>query len=1104
MSTILNKNTDGVRTRALNERELMQELTIGSNDYGKIKVGTNSTYDGEITLAKDSELSALSSSQYVASGFISKQDDSNIFEEVVGNEYKMANADRFVNFDGKVIDTYGPELVVNGDFSDGTTGWTFGSGITVVDGLSVFTSTPSTGGALQNIGVAGASYLIEFDLVSISSGGIAATAGGTNSTAYTSSGRYSTILKCGTTNDYVGVRASVAGTTAVIDNISVREITTVDMTNDIPEVTVLDQATNGLVVQSSVNAGSYVVVDKEELVTNGTFDSDTSGWGTNDFGSLSVVSSTLELTNGAASFGDAYQILSTEIGLEYILSIDMKAGTNDARVFIKENTISGDTLDSHVESLASFTRTTIVFTATTANTAVMLSSGSSAISATSYYDNISVQLKSDVYRAERDTADMYDYENDGISQVIAGESIGKVVFNNDGNDSDGLSGHYYKRIVSGVNLDLTEVNYGNTTAWLDLGTASNMSLLNPYFQDRTQFGITNKILATMRDDGTIKTEVCFVDTAIEDCGNAYVVMTDNGYSKLSNGLYSKGSDVVTPLGTWSTLNKGAFHPFFNYFGTANKYNLGHKDWYEWTNHNSIADTFLGNVDDFTLSGTRGAIASESIRNCHPQGKFYDIIYPDQWIDLRIEANAVSEQDELNRIGTKAKSGQLDGIGGVVTPVTAYVSYTYDDTPQLGVQLKDIDTLSHSMLDDYIPIGFEFYVLHNGNFNLFKKTYTITGNYCRVSRWDGTSWTGDIPYADKDLYFSNGDVVIFKSFLPNEESNVYRYRGVLPHPSSGTALRTDWIGDPANYPQAVKDRLASGLPMIGMNPLLVGQDGADYTSGTSVIAILNNKAISGLDSQQYTSSTDSFASHSFSAFDESDFGVSNEVNANIDGKINLLNYTAKIPTTQVTDPKAVKLVGNYATTTNSHSIYKGNQLVPTGKVNVGNGSNGLESKVVENVNLSDIVVLYPNTKTYIETNMIVDVRAFPDRVADFVRRVGGTLYEASIGSTATFGYGSSWGEVTGNFSTPPTHSTIALDNSNSPAVKFIETIAEDEDGMAHYQVFAQELAYNDATTSYDGDDSQFTQLTNGTLTDDNGNTVKTIVASTPLNKYTGAN
>ena len=58
MSTILNKNTDGTRIVPLGERELMQELTVGSDDYGKIKVGTDGTLAGEVLLAKDEDVVA--------------------------------------------------------------------------------------------------------------------------------------------------------------------------------------------------------------------------------------------------------------------------------------------------------------------------------------------------------------------------------------------------------------------------------------------------------------------------------------------------------------------------------------------------------------------------------------------------------------------------------------------------------------------------------------------------------------------------------------------------------------------------------------------------------------------------------------------------------------------------------------------------------------------------------------------------------------------------------------------------------------------------------------------------------------------------------------
>ena len=101
----------------------------------------------------------------------------------------------------------------------------------------------------------------------------------------------STFTSTGSTT--ISYYMSTAGD-AFIDSLSIKEITTVDMTNYIPEVVVQDQATNGLVVQSSVNAGDYVVVDKEELVTNGTFDTDTDwnkgiGWtidATNNFNAV--------------------------------------------------------------------------------------------------------------------------------------------------------------------------------------------------------------------------------------------------------------------------------------------------------------------------------------------------------------------------------------------------------------------------------------------------------------------------------------------------------------------------------------------------------------------------------------------------------------------------------------------------------------------------------------------------------------------------------------------------------------------------------------------------------------------------------------------------
>jgi hypothetical protein len=271
------------------------------------------------------------------------------------------------------------------------------------------------------------------------------------------------------------------------------------------------------------------------------------------------------------------------------------------------------------------------------------------------------------------------------------------------------------------------------------------------------------------------------------------------------------------------------------------------------------------------------------------------------------------------------------------------------------------------------------------------------------------------------------------------------------------------------------------------------------SGQTSFPLVSGKSVQGLTIVVSTDSDTNPTSPTYTSTALVQDSINNSFTKTLNtGDFALVYATDKIPTTQVTDPKAVKLVGNYVTATNSHSIYKGNQLVPTGKVNVGNGSNGLESKVVENSIVGYDYEIYAGaTLDFISGNTyyVVD---------DSIGWSKGSIIEW-IGSTVpAYTVPSNWvgssSILLGYTDSTPTHSTISLDNSPSPAVKLIETIAEDDDGMAHYQLFAQTMVTN--AGAYDGDDNQFTQLTNGTLTDDNANVVKTICASIPLNKYIG--
>ena len=1195
-----------------NEESISTPLSEGElglqQNRGEISVGTktgNVVLEG--TVLTEKRIASKLSAQYISSGTIDKQDDANIFEEVVGNEYKMANTDRFVNFDGNVIDTYGEELVVNGtnfvdsDLNGIPDGWSslYGGATLSIDtevfnfGIKAYgASNPEFSQVVTEL-TAGKTYEASALVYSGTLYGSLYIAGKTVGLTRSDVPQKLTIIFTASANSeimYVGrVIAGLGWEAGNIygNNISVREITTVDMTNDIPEVQVQDQAANGLVVQSSVNAGDYVVVDKEELVTNGTFDADTNwtkqtGW---------------TIAGGVASNGYAGQALYQTptnyiVGQKYIIKYEITSYTSG----VIGAYISGGLSPTASKSSVGFHSLEFIPTVTNHLTGVIVASGANFVGS---IDNISVQLKNDIYRADKDTADMYDYSSETSVEIVSGASVVKVA---DGHTFGGTVGNYYLRTGSTQsNYNLSTVNYSLSSFWQDLGSSIDeykMSLLNPHFKDRTQFGITNKILATRRNDGTIKTEVCFVDTAIEDCGNAHVVMTDNGYSRIGNGLYSKGTDVVTPIGTWSTLNKGAYHPYFNAFGTSTLLDSSltldsSTNWYASVAYPAIStsECISYKTDRVAHSGT----IVGSTYTTRPDYKFYDIIYQDQWIDLRIEANAVSQQDELNRVGTKAKSGGLDGIGGVVA------TYYYKDGFTIGT-LGVRDNMCF-ITDTTIQNLGNFVDMTENVFNYIIGYVIINSIPYKIN----TIRNASDAYVQITLDESVNDLPTWNIATDTNASIILLK--TLPHPSSGTQLVTDWIGNPnpslgniptsgtwtvntndiylytatsgaangtighyyqrtganasadvttfsmdtlftdlgtnVGYPQAVKDRLASGLPMIGMNPLLVGQDGTDYTTGSHTM-ILSSKSDVATHTQVYSSNSgDTWTS-------------SASVITNVSNTRSILDmttpytvissYTAKIPTTQVSDPKAVKLVGNYATGTNSHSIYKGNQLVPTGKVNVGNGANGLESRVVENASVGTYDFKVTDGVQTLKMGLII----YCDKVINSVKHTLGHYYKyiySDITSDIS-GFSLNSAVVATNLGvagvTPSlTHPTITLDNSNSPAVKFIETIAEDSDGMAHYQVFAQEVKDNwdgvstiiDGATGltdgkvykltdtasagnlykligttftlanpttwaspYDGDDEQFSQLTNGTTTDDNTKSIKTIVASTPLNKY----
>ena len=125
----------------------------------------------------------------------------------------------------------------------------------------------------------------------------------------------------------------------------------------------------------------------DNLVTNGTFDTDTSGWTSGNSAALSVVSTQLRISNSAASNGFAVQSISTEQGKTYLISATVTAGSNNGR--LGAGTAQGTPFNIATSSFGTGLQT-LTFTAQGATTYIGLQTEGASIGNTTDFDNVSV------------------------------------------------------------------------------------------------------------------------------------------------------------------------------------------------------------------------------------------------------------------------------------------------------------------------------------------------------------------------------------------------------------------------------------------------------------------------------------------------------------------------------------------------------------------------------------------------------------------------------------------------------------------------------------------------------------------------------------------
>ena len=129
-----------------------------------------------------------------------------------------------------------------------------------------------------------------------------------------------------------------------------------------------------------------------ELVTNGTFDSNTTGWTEQSGGgaSISVVSGELQITGGTASYPRARQEFTTVVGQRYGVSVTARKGTASNNVYIYNNDLGASNITYHTSTTNA--KLSFAFTASSTTSYVELTINGVNNGTTAFFDNVSIRL----------------------------------------------------------------------------------------------------------------------------------------------------------------------------------------------------------------------------------------------------------------------------------------------------------------------------------------------------------------------------------------------------------------------------------------------------------------------------------------------------------------------------------------------------------------------------------------------------------------------------------------------------------------------------------------------------------------------------------------
>jgi len=136
---------------------------------------------------------------------------------------------------------------------------------------------------------------------------------------------------------------------------------------------------------------STASVTGTELVTNGTFTSNTTGWTAGNSATLSVNTNRLQVTSSTGGNGYAYQSITTVVGQRYVLSLDFTLGTGGLGLIWIGNSIGGGDI-TQLGTLNATSNYSVYFTATATTTYIRIGANEPTTGLTYIFDNVSVRI----------------------------------------------------------------------------------------------------------------------------------------------------------------------------------------------------------------------------------------------------------------------------------------------------------------------------------------------------------------------------------------------------------------------------------------------------------------------------------------------------------------------------------------------------------------------------------------------------------------------------------------------------------------------------------------------------------------------------------------